>query len=143
MSRYFTGRIGDTYLTSDGTAAGLPAKLDVSGDDQFVDDIGETITTAADGTLHSQAIDLDMAGRVFEIKILFCLPSAQSEPRNSFARHAGTSSTVRVQLVSVKCTIDVKPKRTANGWITTGKFSGSIINDVTLRLISLGPGVGA
>jgi len=104
--RYYTGRIGDTYLTSDGTAAGLPAKLDVSGDDQFVDDLGETITTAAGGTLHSQVIDLNMAGRAFEIKILFCPAALKESLETTIRATRGTNETVRVQLSSIKRVID-------------------------------------
>jgi len=139
--RYYTGQIGDIHLTSNGTAEGTPAKLEVTGDDQFADDIGETITTAADGTLHAQAIDLPPgSGRAFEVKILFCPAALLTSLEDAIKATRGTDATVRVQLSSVKREIDVEAKANGNGWLSTGKFSGDVINDVTFRLISTGAG---
>jgi hypothetical protein len=139
--RFYIGQIGAIYLTSDGSAEAKPAKIEVTGDDGFVDDIGETITTAADGALHAQAVDLPAAaGRAFEIKILFCPSELLASLEDAIKATRGTEETVRVQLSSVKRVIDVQAKANGNGWLTTGKFSGDVINDVTLRLISTGAG---
>lgn len=142
--RFYTGQIDGIFLTSDGTAEGTPAKLEVTGDDGFVDDIGETITPAADGSLHAQAIDLPPgSGRAFEIKILFCPAALLTSLETIIKATRGTNTTVRVQLSSVKREIDVQAKANGNGWLSTGKFSGEVIQDVTFRLISTGPGDGA
>ncbi len=132
------------YVTSTGALGGVPCKLDETRDDNFVDDIGETITPAADGTIHSQSVELPVAaGREFEINILFCPATLKESLEDALRATRGTSATVRVQLSSVKRVIDVQAKANGNGWLTTGKFSGSIINDVTIRLISTGSGGGA
>lgn len=139
--RYYIGRIGGIHLTSTGTADGTPAKLEITGDDGFVDDIGETITTGPDGTLHSQAVDLPPgSGRAFEVKILFCPAVLLTSLEDAIKATRGTDETVRVQLSSVKRVIDVQAKANGNGWLSTGRFSGSIIEGVTFRLISTGAG---
>lgn len=142
--RFYTGSIAGIFLTSTGTAEGTDAKIEVTGDDGFVDDIGETITSAADGTVHAQAVDLPPgAGRVFEIKLLFCPAVLKESLETAIKATRGTDATVRVQLSSVKRVIDVQAKANGNGWLSTGRFSGSIIEGVTFRLISTGAGGGA
>jgi len=141
IGRYYTGSVDEIYLTSNGKENGTPAKIEVTGDDLFVDDIGETITPGADGTVHSQAVDLPPAGgRAFEIKIFFCPAALKESLETAIKATRGTDETVRVQLSSVKRVIDVQAKANGNGWLSTGKFSGDVINDVTFRLISTGAG---
>ena len=140
-NRYYSGQIGAVYLTHDGTASGVPCRLEVTGDDAFSDDLGETITVAADSTLHSQSIVLNKRARELEIKILFCSTALYASLQTAVQATRGTTATVRVQLSSVKRVIDVLAKANGNNWLSTGKFSGTVIQDVTLRLVSVGPGV--
>jgi len=140
VSRYYTGQIGSVYLTSDGTPTGVPCKVEVVGDDQFADDLGETLTLAADATPHSQSIVLNKKGRTLEVKILQCPAAVKTSLETLVASTRGTSGTVRLQLSSVKRVVDVLAKANGNNWLSTGKFSGSYVSDVTLRLVSVGPG---
>ncbi len=142
--RFYVGSLSDgtatVWLTSDMTADGLPAKLDVSGDDGFADDYGATVTQAADGTVHVQGVALNQASIAFEIKLLFCPADLKAALETLLAPTRHTSATVRVQLASVKREIDVQVRANGNNWLATGAFSGGIIRDVVLRLISVGPG---
>lgn len=128
------------WLTSDQTESGVAAKIEVGGDDAFDGaDYGMTITPASNGAIHSQAVELNFAGVEFDFKILFCPSALLSALRSAIAPTRFSSATVRVRLVSVKRTIDVYAKANGNAWISTGSFSGSMVRDVTLRLVSTAP----
>jgi hypothetical protein len=138
--RYYVGQVGDVWLTSDQTETGVPCKLELTNDDLFADDYGMTATVASDGQLHSQSVALNSAAIPFEIKILWCPAALYNALISLLVATRSTSATVRVQLSSVKRTIDVLAKANGNGWLSTGSFSGGVIRDVVFRLISTGAG---
>jgi hypothetical protein len=134
--------LGETtiWLTSDQTEDGLPARIELSGDDAFEDIIGETDTEASDGTIHSQSVIVGVVGVPFDIKMLYCPQAHYDALVSMLSGTRGTGATARVQLASIKREIDVQAKARGNNWLSTGSFSGGVIRDVTLRLISTGAG---
>jgi hypothetical protein len=142
--RYYVGSVSDStttiFLSSDMTNAGVPAKIELSGEDAFDDITGETVTEASDGNIHTQAIIAGVVGVRFEIKILFCPEALFAALVSMLEGTRGTNASVRVHLTSVKREIDVQAIANGNGWLSTGKFSGSVIQDVVTRLISTGAG---
>ena len=143
-SRFYVGFIqgagsDPVWLTSDGTETGTAAKLELSGEDQFDGGAyGLAITPAASGAIHRQAVALDFAGIAFEIKILFCPSALLSLLRAALEPTRHSAATARVFLSSVKREIDVLAVANGNDWLSTGSFSGTMIRDVTLRLLSTG-----
>lgn len=144
MSRFYTGSISDNdettiYLTSDSTAAGKGAKLEVAGDDGFADDDAVAVTFGADNTPHYQAAPLNKKGIQFAVKILVCPVALKDSLEALIKPTRSTSATVRVRLNSPKRNIDVQAKA-ASDWTSTGKWSGEMIQDVVFRFISMGSG---
>ncbi|MGB7925600.1 MAG: hypothetical protein WCF57_20345 [Pyrinomonadaceae bacterium] len=139
MSRYFTGRIGDIFLTSDGTESGIPCRIEVEGSDAFADDVAVGVTYGADGSPFFQAVTLNKKGVQFEIRIAYCPSSLKDSLDALIAATRSTSATVRVRLNSIKRDIDVQAKG-APAWTSTGAWSGDIVQDVVYRFISTGAG---
>ncbi len=139
--RFWTGKVGTFYLTSNGLVGGKPWRLTVKGGDAFFDpDSAVNIQYAADGTPIHQRVVIDSAGIPFELDLahfnvtqLATLAAIIKATRNPAAL------AVRVTLEAPHITIDVMA-RGAEEWISTGAFSDPIIDDVVFRFVSTGPG---
>lgn len=63
-------KIGDTWLTSDGTETGLPCQVEIGGLGPLFDDFASSIRKAADGTPYAFILPSDWQGTDLVITVL-------------------------------------------------------------------------
>jgi hypothetical protein len=139
--RYATGQLDDLFLTSDGTAEGIPCRCRVEGQEQFASAFVTSPLVALDFTTHTQVGEPGVKSREFFLVLEFCPEDLLSDIEELLNEAIAGSTSVRV-LVSHLKTFDVRavPLTQDRKLYTFESRSSGIAKNVRFRFIAIGAG---
>jgi hypothetical protein len=139
--RYATGQLDDLFLTSDGTAEGIPCRVRVENQELFASSFVTSPSTALDFTVHTQVGEPGVKSREFFLVLEFCPETLLASIETLLNEAIADSTSVRV-LVSHLKTFDVQavPLAQDRKLYTFESRSGGIAKNVRFRFIAIGAG---
>lgn len=137
MARYNLIQIGSIYFTSDGTASGIPCKVNVDGISEAVlTKSGQTIISA-NGVPWTQVIDVSRKGLVFSFNLDFIDKDVHDDVVTMFQDMVDNLDTEVMNITgdTGNFTFNVKPFL-PNAINVSGGFSGNILKGVIYTVIT-------
>lgn len=137
--RFARIQIGDTHLTSDGSAEGKPCKAQVENEAAFASGFAARSRASADGTVWTQVIDRDVRGIEFALRIDYLKEETLALVTDELNAALAGSGEVRVAVESLT-DLDVYcvPQMQNGALYIWEARSGGIVKGVTFRFISTG-----
>lgn len=137
--RHARVKIGDLWLTSDGTAEGVPCRVRVENEAAFASALAANTVLAADATPHTQVFDRALRGIPFTVVVEFCPETLLDAIVAVLNAALAALSGVRVQCDSLN-SFDVSAAiQTQGGALYTWESrSGGIVKGVRFKFISEG-----
>lgn len=139
--RYATAQLDSLYLTSDGTADGIPCRVRVEGQEAFASNYVNSSAVALDFSVHSQVSDRGVKANEFFYVLEFCPESLLALIKTLLDAKIAAGETVRAKVQHLE-NFDVQavPLTQGGRLYTFENRSGGIARNVRLRFISTAPG---
>ncbi|HLM58900.1 MAG TPA: hypothetical protein VK422_22545 [Pyrinomonadaceae bacterium] len=139
--RYARIKIGELWLTADGTADGYPCRATVENEAAFASPFAVSHTQALDFTVHTQIAERGLTGIGFAVLLEYCPESLLDDLVEALETALGEGSGLRVVVESLT-NFDVLALPVFQGqqlftWVSR---SGGIAKTVRVNFISTGPG---
>jgi hypothetical protein len=136
MARYFTVKIGTTYLTRDGLISGTPCKVAVPNFDSLIFDKTGSVSVGRDGSPFTRTVDTGQAGVEIDVEITSMESSIWSSLITQIQAAIDADATLDLEISGVPGSYSGAAKARLPKPITYRDFNSSQIRGVLVHLIT-------